>query len=82
MNVTIYSTTTCATCHLVTGWLDKQGIAYTKKNTDDDIAAMEEFMAVNDGFVGVPFTVVTNEEGGQTKITGFDQRKFRIALGL
>jgi glutaredoxin len=82
MNVTIYSTTTCATCHLVTGWLEKQNVNYTKKDTDVDEAAMAEFMDVNDGFIGVPFTVITADDGTQSKITGFDQTKFRNALQI
>lgn len=82
MNVTIYSTSTCATCHLVTSWLDKQSVAYEKKNTDEDGAAMVEFMGANDGFMGVPFTVITDGDGKVSKIAGFDQSKFKQALGL
>lgn len=82
MNVTIYSTTTCATCHLVTGWLEKQNVPYTKHDTDVDPAAMAEFMGVNDGMVGVPFTVITGDDGALTKISGFDQGKFKTALGI
>ena len=82
MNVTIYSTTTCATCHLVTNWLEKQTIPFTKKNTDEDAAAMAEFMTVNDGMIGVPFTVITGDDGQVTKIMGFDQGKFKTALGV
>lgn len=82
MNVTIYSTTTCATCHLVTDWLDKQGVSYIKKNTDEDAAAMAEFMTVNDGTIGVPFTVISDDAGAQTKILGFDQTKLKAALRL
>lgn len=82
MNITIYSTTTCATCHLVTSWLDKQQIAYTKHDTDEDPAAMAEFMSVNDGSIGVPFTVITADDGTLTKILGFDQPRFKQALGL
>ncbi len=80
--VTVYSTTTCATCHLVTGWLEKQNVSYTKKNTDEDSEAMNEFMTVNDGIIGVPFTVIKNEGGAVAKILGFDQGKFKQALGL
>lgn len=82
MNVTIYSTTTCATCHLVTSWLDKQQVAYTKHDTDEDAAAMAEFMSVNDGSIGVPFTVITADDGSQTKILGFDQGRFKQALSI
>lgn len=82
MKVTVYSTTTCATCHLVTGWLEKQNVDYTKKNTDEDDAAMAEFMTVNDGAIGVPFTVITADDGTQSKIMGFDQGKFKQALSI
>ncbi len=82
MTVTIYSTTTCATCHLVTEWLDKQQVPYTKKNTDEDGAAMMEFMSVNDGFIGVPFTVISDGDTVVDKLSGFDQKRFKQALGL
>lgn len=82
MKVTVYSTTTCATCHLVTGWLEKQSVAYTKKNTDEDQDAMMEFMTVNDGAIGVPFTVITADDGTESKIMGFDQNKFKQALSI
>lgn len=80
--VIVYSTTTCATCHLVTGWLEKQNVEYTKKNTDEDPAAMMEFMTANDGMIGVPFTVITNDEGVESKILGFDHSKFKTALSI
>jgi len=82
MKVTIYSTAICSACHALTGWLDKQDVAYTKKVTDEDPANMAEFMQVNDGRIGVPFTVVTDDTGKETKISGFDQPKFKQALGL
>jgi len=82
MNITIYSTTTCAFCHVLTAWLDKENIAYTKKNTDEDETALAEFMSVNDGMMGVPFTVIKDNDGKETKILGFDQPKFKQALGI
>lgn len=82
MNITIYSTTTCAFCHVLTVWLDKQNIAYTKKNTDEDEAALVEFMNVNEGNLGVPFTLIEDDSGKLTKILGFDQPKFQQVLGI
>ena len=79
MNITIYSTTTCAFCHTLTAWLEKQNISYTKKLTDEDDAAMAEFMSVNEGNFGVPFTVIKDADGNETKILGFDQAKFKQA---
>lgn len=82
MNITIYSTTTCAFCHVLTAWLDKEKIIYTKKNTDEDSAALAEFMSINEGSLSVPFTVIKDDSGNETKILGFDQAKFRQTLGL
>lgn len=78
----IYSTTTCSYCHLLTGWLDEQKIAYTKKIVDQDEAAMDEYQSVSDGAIGVPFTVIEDDAGAQTKVLGFDQPKFKQALGI
>ena len=82
MEIIIYSTTTCAFCHVLTAWLDKQNIPYTKKNTDEDESALAEFMSVNEGNLGVPFTVIKDDSGNETKILGFDQPKFKHALGI
>lgn len=82
MNITIYSTTTCSFCHVLTAWLDKENIAYTKKMTDEDPAALAEFMSVNNGMLAVPFTVISDDSGHTTKILGFDQPKFKQVLGL
>jgi glutaredoxin 3 len=82
MDITIYSTTTCSSCHTLTNWLDKQGVKYVKKITDEDPALMMELISVNDGMVGVPFTVIKDEAGQETKITGFDAGKFKNALNL
>jgi glutaredoxin len=82
MTIIIYSTSICAACHSLTQWLDKIGQPYVKKITDEDPAVMAEFMAVNEGMIGVPFTVITNDDGTLTKINGFDQGKFKQALRL
>ncbi len=82
MEVTIYSTSICAACHTLTNWLDKVGVSYTKKITDTDSSVMAEFMTVNDGMIGVPFTVITADDGTVTKISGFDQSKFKQILSL
>ncbi|HWB39185.1 MAG TPA: hypothetical protein VG604_02975 [Candidatus Saccharimonadales bacterium] len=82
MTITIYSTTICAACHSLTQWLDKIGQSYEKKITDADPAVMMEFMSVNDGHIGVPFTVIKDDAGNETKISGFDQPAFKKTLGI
>ncbi len=82
MKVTIYSTSICAACRTLEMWLDKIGQPYEKKITDTDPIVMAEFMDKNDGMIGVPFSVITDGSGKVTKISGYDQGKFKKALGL
>ncbi len=82
MDITIYSTTTCSFCHALMSMLDSKKIEYTKVVIDEDPAGMNEFMKVNDGSIGVPFTVLKDSEGKVTKISGYDQGKFKEVLGL
>lgn len=80
--ITIFSTLSCSFCKLLMKWLDKEGIPYTKKMTDQDEAALSEFMSVNDGALGVPFSVITLDSGEEIKIAGFDKSRFKAVLGL
>lgn len=82
MKITIYSTTTCTFCHALRVWLDKQGFVYDYKLTDEDDTAMQEFMSVNDGMIGVPLTVITKDDGSQEKVLGFDKRKLATILNI
>lgn len=82
MNITIFSTTTCSTCHILEQWFDKQGIKYDIKVTDSDPQAMAEFMAVNDGMIGVPFTVIDKDDGTQTKFSGYDVGELKKLLNV
>lgn len=82
MQITIYSTANCAACHTLTQWLDKNNYKFTKKVTDEDPVAMAEFMQVNDGMIGVPFTVIKDDDGVEFKISGFDQNKLKQALKI
>jgi len=63
-------------------WLDKEKVTYSKRMTDEDNGAMAEFMNVNDGAIGVPFSVIKYESGSEIKISGFHKSKLKEALGL
>lgn len=80
MKIVIYSTTNCAACHSLTDWLTKQDQAYELRVTDTDPNNMDAFMRANEGMIGVPFTVLTDDDGMETKISGFDLPKFKAAL--
>lgn len=81
MNITIYTTTTCPYCQMLEDFLKSKNINFTKKLVDEDVAAREEMMEESDGFLGVPFTVVTKTDGTKEKIVGFDQGKFNDIVG-
>lgn len=80
MKIVIFSTTDCGPCHELTAWLHKKGVPYTKKLVDENQPFMDEFLAVNGGYMGVPFSVVTDDAGKETKIVGFDRAAFEKVL--
>lgn len=82
MKLTIYSTSICAACHSLTRWLDNQGISYDIKVIDSNPELMAEFMNINDGHIGVPFSVITGDSAEVTKISGFNHSKFKQVLNL
>jgi glutaredoxin 3 len=82
MDITIYSTSTCSYCHALSKWLDEQKMVYKKIVTDQDPEGMAEFMSVNDGMISVPLTIIKDQTGNETKISGFDKEKFKQVLGV
>ncbi len=74
--VIIYSTTWCAFCKTEEQYLQKLGVAYTKKDVEQDKDAYEELMKKNGGnFQGVPVTDIDGEI-----ILGFDRPKIDSVL--
>jgi len=82
MEITIYSTSICAACETLTSWLTKNNIKFSKKITDADPAIMAEFMTVNDGMIGVPFSVIKKDDGQVIKISGCDYKQFKKTLSI
>ena len=79
--VVVYSTQTCPYCKMLKSWLEERKIVYEDKFVDEDQAAMEEMMKVSDGHLGVPFTLVTKDDGNMVKVIGFDKGRFEKELG-
>jgi len=52
--VTMFSTTWCGYCARLKTQLDREGIAYTEVNIEDDPASAEFVMEVNNGNQTVP----------------------------
>jgi len=65
---------------MLKSWLEEKGQLYEDKYVDDDQMIMEEMMKISEGHLGVPFSVITKDDGAQTKIIGFDKAKFEGAL--
>jgi glutaredoxin 3 len=80
-NITVYSTATCGFCKMLKGYLTDKGVKYDVKMADEDQAIAQELYEKS-GQLGVPFTVVTDEDGNEEKILGFDRQKIDSVLGL
>lgn len=62
-------------------YLDEKGIAYHEKRADEDQSLAQELYEKS-GQLGVPFTIVRDDKGNESKILGFDRQKIDTALGL
>lgn len=82
MNVTVYTTTTCPYCKMLKDYLKEKGVSYEEKLVDQDDAAREEMMEASGGFLGVPFTLVTKDDGTKDTIIGFDKNRVNSVMGL
>lgn len=82
MQIIVYSTTTCPYCKMLKNYLSENKISFAEKLVDQDDAARDEMMALSGGFLGVPFTVVSKEDGAKDTIIGFDKNKLNEVLGL
>ena len=82
MTITIYSTTTCPYCKMEKDYLASKNIAFVEKLVDQDDTAKTEMEALSGGFLGVPYTVITQDSGEQQKIIGFDKNKINEILNV
>lgn len=82
MTITVYSTGTCPFCNMLKSYLSGKGFSFSEKLVDTDEAAREEMMAASGGFLGVPFTVITKDDGSRETIMGFDKGKIDLVLGV
>lgn len=82
MQITIYSTTTCPYCRQLKDYLRSKNIEFTEKLIDTDDAAQKEMSEASGGFLGVPFILITKDDGTKHSVLGFDQGKINSILGL
>jgi glutaredoxin len=79
--VKIFSTTWCGFCRAEKKYLDDHKVDYSNVDVDNDQAAAHEMVHLS-GQTGVPFTVITRDDGTQVGILGFDRARLNAELGL
>lgn len=79
--ITIYSTKTCAYCHMLKDYLDKNEVVYDVKLADENPAIAQELFEKS-GQLGVPFTIIEKDNGEKLQILGFDKPQVDHALNL
>ena len=77
--VIVYSTPTCPYCKMEAEYLQSKGINFEEIYVDKDPKAVQEMIAIS-GQMGVPFTVITKNDGSKVSILGFDKQKLDSAL--
>lgn len=63
-------------------FLTAKNFPFTEKLVDMDEAAKQEMMASSNGFLGVPFTTITKDDGTVETVLGFDMGKLTTTLGI
>jgi glutaredoxin-like YruB-family protein len=79
MTIKIYKTTTCPYCKMEVEYLQSKGIVFEEIYVDKDPKAVQEMIAES-GQMGVPFTVITKDDGSKVTLLGFDKQKLDSAL--
>lgn len=80
-DIKIYSTATCVYCKAEKDFLTEHNVAFQDVRVDADEKAAQE-MIEKSGQMGVPFTVITKDDGSEEHILGFDQPRLAAVLGL
>jgi len=80
MNIKIYSTTSCPYCKMLKDYLVSKNILFEEKLVDQDETAKQEMANESGGFLGVPFTVITKDDGTKENVVGFDKGKLEEIL--
>lgn len=79
--ITVYSTTTCPYCVMLSRWLKEKNIDFSEYKVDINPIAAQSMMSLS-GQRGVPFTTIESEDGSMEKILGYDVSRFKAALGV
>ncbi len=61
-------------------YLKERDIGYEEKLVDQDDLARNEMVKVSNGFLGVPFSVITKNDGAKETVIGFDKGRLDSIL--
>jgi glutaredoxin len=75
MNIKIFSTTSCPYCKMLKDFFLSKNLSFEERLVDQDENAKNEMITVSGGFLGVPFTVITKDNGEVVTVIGFDKGK-------
>ena len=79
--VIMYKTVTCPYCKMESEYLTSKGVKFEEIYVDQDPKAAEDMVKIS-GQMGVPFTVITKDDGSKEAILGFDRTRIDAALGI
>lgn len=65
---------------MVKDYLKSKNVSFEEKLVDSDEKAREEMAQVSGGFLGVPFTVISKDDGTSETVLGFDKGKLDSLL--
>jgi len=66
---------------MLKSYLNDKGIKYNVKMADEDQSLAKELYEKS-GQLGVPFTLITGDDGAEEGILGFDRQRIDAALNL
>lgn len=80
-DITIYTTTTCPSCHMVKTYLKAKGQSYHEVNVDLEPDQRQTAIDVSGGAMTVPITVISDAVSGkQDVMVGWNAGKLAAAL--
>lgn len=80
-DIVMYTTRTCPFCKMQKEYLNSKNIKFSEILVDEDTEAAQKMISMS-GQLGVPFTVITKENGEEVKILGFDRPRLERELGI
>ncbi len=81
VKVVMYTTRTCPFCKMQKEYLNSKNIEFSEILVDEKPEEAQKMIAIS-GQMGVPFTVITKDDGANENILGFDRERIDFALGL